>query len=195
MPIRTLDAPDAEDFAALLEALDRETEYLMFEPGERPVDLAALRTRLGNRDPANGLLYALAAPAVGEGDDAGEGRGAVPAPSEPPAPRRPAEPLVGFVGGMRRAGRRNHHAMHLVIAIRAAHVGRGHGRALMGAAEGFARREGVRRIELTVQVDNARAIRLYESVGFEREGLRRRAVRLGDEWRDELAYAKLLDPG
>ena len=194
MPIRTLDAPDAEDFAALLEALDGETEYLMFEPGERPVDLAALRTRLASRDPANGLLYALAAPAVGEGDDAGEDRDAVPAPSEPPVPRRPAEPLVGFVGGMRRAGRRNRYTMHLVIAIRATHVGRGHGRALMGAAEGFARREGVRRIELTVQVDNARAIRLYESAGFEREGRRRRAVRLGDVWHDELAYAKLLDP-
>ena len=193
MRIRTLDAPDAEDFAALLQALDDETEYLMFEPGERPVDLAALRTRLGHRDPANGLLYALAAPVGGQGDDAGEDRDAAPAPAQSPAPRRPGEPLVGFVGGMRRAGRRNRHTMHLVLAIRAAHVGRGHGRALMDAAEGFARREGVSRIELTVQVDNARAIRLYESAGFEREGRRRRAVRLGDVWRDELAYAKLLD--
>ena len=62
MAIRTLGPGDAEDFAALLEALDRETEYLMFEPGERSVDLDALGRRLANRDPAAGLLYALVIP-------------------------------------------------------------------------------------------------------------------------------------
>ena len=43
-------------------------------------------------------------------------------------------------------------------------------------------------------VDNARAVGLYERAGFEREGRRRRAARLADGWRDEYAYAKLLDP-
>ena len=189
MPIRTLDARDAEDFVDLLAALDRETEYLMFEPGERPVDLESLRARLANRDPANGLLYALADPAPG-----GPAEGAPPDLAEP-SPRRPDEPLTGFVGGQRRAGRRNRHAMHLVVAIRQTRVGRGHGRALLDAVERFARREGVSRLELSVQVDNPRAVGLYERAGFEREGVQRRAVRLGETWRDAYAYAKLLDPG
>ena len=195
MRIATLDAPDAEDFAALLLALDGETEYLMFEPGERPVDLDALRARLANRDPASGVLYGLVDRMPGSVDvDDGEPAGARPHDPGSPSPRRSLEPLVGFVGGQRRQGRRNRHAMHLVLAIRQIHVGRGHGRALLDAVERFALYEGVSRLELTVQVDNVRAIRLYESAGFEREGVRRRAVRLADGWHDELAYAKLLDP-
>ena len=192
MPIRTLDARDAEDFVDLLTALDRETEYLMFEPGERPVDLGSLRGRLANRDSANGLLYALVDPAPGAGD-APSGPDAPDGPDEP-TPRAADEPLTGFVGGQRRAGRRNRHVMHLVVAIRQSRVGRGHGRALLDAVEGFARREGVSRIELSVQVDNPRAIGLYERAGFEREGVQRRAALLRDGWRDAYAYAKLLDP-
>ena len=191
MPIRTLDARDAQDFATLLAALDRESEYLMFEPGERPLDLSALRARLGNRDPANGLLYALVDPLP----DGADGTSGAPAPDAEPPPRAPEEPLVGFVGGQRRAGRRNRHCMHLVIAIFEARTGRGHGRALLDAVERFARREGVARLELSVQAENPRAVRLYERAGFEREGVQRRAVRLGDGWRDAYAYAKLLGAG
>ena len=64
----------------------------------------------------------------------------------------------------------------------------------MAAAERFARHEGLTRLALTVAADNARAIGLYEAVGFELEGRHRDAVRLADGFRDELAYAKLLAP-
>lgn len=193
MVTRTLDAPDAEDFVRLLEALDAETRYLMFEPGERPVDIRALRARLADRRPDNGVLYALvddaphAAPrALRDGSKPVDG---------PPVPRRTDEPLVGFIGAQRRQGRRNRHVLNLVVAIRQSRTGRGHGRALLDAVERYARNEGVTRLELTVMVDNVRAIRLYEGAAFEREGVRRRAVRLEDGWHDEYAYAKLLDPG
>lgn len=196
MPIRTLDAPDAEDFVALLRVLDAETEYLMFEPGERPVDLDALRARLADRDPANGALYALvdAAPDAATGTSTDGPREPVASPDARPAARRSAEPLTGFIGAQRRPGRRNRHALHLVVAIRQSRVGRGHGKALLEAIERFARYEGVIRLELSVLVDNVRALRLYEGAGFEREGVRRQAVRLADGWHDELACAKLLDP-
>lgn len=191
MSIRTLDALDAEDFVALLETLDTETRYLMFEPGERPVDIRALRARLAGRDPEGGVLYALVdgvpdavAHRPGNPPEAGGG--------DEPTPRRLDEPLTGFIGAQRRQGRRNRHVLNLVIAIRQSHVGRGSGRALLDAVERYARRHGVSRLELTVMVDNVRAIRLYERAGFEREGIRRQAVRLADGWRDEYAYAKLL---
>lgn len=179
MSIRTLDARDAEDFVDLMEILDRETEFLMFEPGERPVDLAALRERLGRHDAAAGVLYALV---DGEPHDV----------AVPPSARRADEPLLGFIGASRRPGRRNRHALHLVLAIRRSHVGRGHGRRLLDVVEAFARAENVTRLALTVMAHNARAIALYEAAGFEPEGRLRQAVRLGDELHDELAYAKLL---
>ena len=182
MAIRTLDARDAEDFVDLMEVLDRETEFLMFEPGERPIDLAALRERLGRHDPAAGVLYGLV-----DGEPDGEPDGV-----DAPPPRRLDEPLAGFIGASRRPGRRNRHALHIVLAVRQSHVGRGHGRRLLNAVEAFARREAVTRLALTVMAHNARAIALYEAAGFELEGRLRGSVRLGDVLHDELAYAKPL---
>ncbi len=47
------------------------------------------------------------------------------------------------------------------------------------------------RVELGVRTDNARAIALYERVGFKREGLARDAVRVDGAYRDVLTMAVL----
>lgn len=47
------------------------------------------------------------------------------------------------------------------------------------------------RVELTVFADNARAIRLYEKYGFEKEGVRRMACIRGGQYEDELYMARL----
>jgi len=66
------------------------------------------------------------------------------------------------------------HVADLGMMVAASHRRRGIGRALLGAAVDWARRSGVRKLELHVFPWNEPAIRLYESFGFEREGLRRR---------------------
>ena len=70
----------------------------------------------------------------------------------------------------------NRHVGVLGIAIRKAWRGKGLGHALMRSAidAGWAR--GLTRIELVVHHDNAQAIALYQRLGFEREGLQRRAA-------------------
>lgn len=46
---------------------------------------------------------------------------------------------------------------------------------------------------LTVRSDNARAIHLYEKVGFERYGIQPRAFKLKDgTYRDEIIMVKML---
>ncbi len=66
---------------------------------------------------------------------------------------------------------RQKHVCSLGIAITEAYQGRGVGRALMNTCLDFAENwANYSRIELTVHADNARAIKLYESLGFEREG-------------------------
>jgi putative acetyltransferase len=78
------------------------------------------------------------------------------------------------------------HGALLGIGVRPDAQGVGIGRALLlrtiaWATEGPGRTDpAVIRIELYVRADNARARRLYESVGFEHEGVRRRLVRLPD---------------
>ncbi|MES2765217.1 MAG: GNAT family N-acetyltransferase [Bacteroidota bacterium] len=50
----------------------------------------------------------------------------------------------------------------------------------------------IQRIELQVFSNNANAIKLYESLGFEHEGRQRRAVQINNEFYDILFMAKFL---
>jgi RimJ/RimL family protein N-acetyltransferase len=67
----------------------------------------------------------------------------------------------------------------------------GVGRALLEAAVDWARASGVRKLELHVFPWNEPAIRLYETFGFEREGLRKRHYRRAGE--DVVAILMALD--
>lgn len=69
----------------------------------------------------------------------------------------------------------------------------GLGAALMKEGIALARARRVHRIELTVVADNHRAIRLYEKVGFQREGLKRENYLAEDgKYHDEVEMAILL---
>jgi putative acetyltransferase len=70
--------------------------------------------------------------------------------------------------------------LSLGMAILPVARGRGGGRALLEAAIEHARASGAHKLDLEVWVDNARAISLYASAGFEVEGLRRDHYRRRD---------------
>lgn len=68
----------------------------------------------------------------------------------------------------------------LGMAILPSHRGRGGGKLLMAAIIEHAQRCGAHKLELEVWPDNHRAIALYESHGFEVEGVRRDHYRRRD---------------
>jgi putative acetyltransferase len=72
------------------------------------------------------------------------------------------------------------HVATLGVGVHPAYQGIGLGRAMMEAAVAWAEDVGVERLELAVRADNDRAIALYESMGFVRESLRKRFVKLVD---------------
>jgi putative acetyltransferase len=93
---------------------------------------------------------------------------------------------IGSIG-LERFENRRAHAGSIGMAVHDAYAGRGAGTALMAAIVDLADNWlQLRRLELHVYADNARAISLYERFGFEREGLLR-----GYAWRDG-AYADSL---
>lgn len=101
--------------------------------------------------------------------------------------------IVGLLtcqGGHRRATR---HAVNLGITVAQGWRDRGIGSALMERAITWARDSGVvTRIDLAVFASNERAIHLYEKLGFEVEGLCRRAVYREGRYQDNLIMALLL---
>ena len=84
------------------------------------------------------------------------------------------------------------HVGRLGIGLLPAFRGRGLGARLAAAAIAAARSRGVERIELEVFASNARAIALYERLGFVREGVKRRARKLDGEYDDDVMMALLL---
>ena len=81
------------------------------------------------------------------------------------------------------------HRGTLGMGIVRAYRGRGLGTRLINATLEAAFGAGFVRVELDVHADNARAISLYESVGFVREGIVRDAVYVDGEYRDAITMA------
>lgn len=86
------------------------------------------------------------------------------------------------------------HVVQVSLEVHPAAQGLGVGRAIMVGLLDWARAAGVNRVQLNVLADNHRAIALYESLGFEKIGHRRRFARDPDgAERDDLEMGLLLD--
>ena len=85
------------------------------------------------------------------------------------------------------------HSGMLGIGLLAEHRGKGLGERLARAALDAARAIGIERVELGVYATNERAIALYERLGFEREGVRRRWRKLDGVYDDDVVMAVLMD--
>jgi L-phenylalanine/L-methionine N-acetyltransferase len=103
--------------------------------------------------------------------------------------------IAGKAVGMIFLGReeaRRSHVGSLGMAVHDAYAGRGVGTALMAAVIDLADNWlQLKRLELSVYADNARAIALYERFGFEREGLSRAFAWRDGAYADSLAMARL----
>jgi len=100
------------------------------------------------------------------------------------------ERIVGRLSIARDPHPASGHVADVGVMVARDHRRQGAGRALMATAEDWARSVGVSKIELHVFPYNAAALALYESLGYEREGLRRRHYSRGDELVDAVLMAK-----
>lgn len=164
--IRDIVQADSAAFAELMIQLARESQNTLLTPAEaeRAAPAQAERTRELIASPQQMVLLAL--------------NNEIP---------------VGFIGLTRGALEKNAHVCSLAMGVLAAFQHQGIGRLLLREGLAWAKRHGIRRVELGVMTENARAIRLYEQFGFVLEGTRRSALRLDDGYADEHCMAKFID--
>jgi RimJ/RimL family protein N-acetyltransferase len=163
--IREANVQDAAAFVALFDRVNSETTFMLFEGGELPRSVKQQSEIFEDwaRDDS-GIMF------VYEDD----------------------QELIGFAVGRRGVGRRQAHSMYIVMGVLQAWVGRGIGRSLLESLETWARSKGLHRLELIVNYDNERAIRLYERFGFVKEGVKRHALRINGRYVDAFYMAKLI---
>ena len=165
MQVRRLRTDDAKAFIDLLAQLDRESRFMLFEPGERLISEEAQRERIaGMREADSQVVFAAEV----------EGR------------------LVAFLGSTAGAQRRSRRTASLVVGVLEQFQGRGIGSALLRALEDWARAKELHRLELTVMTHNERALKLYQKHGFVIEGTRADALQVDGAFVHEHYMGKII---
>lgn len=168
LEVRPATAADAEGFLSLWDALDTETEFMLFEPNERQASLESQTERLANAAQSK-YVHIL----VGEDKESNQ--------------------IAGFCAGRRSKTIRDQHTLEVVIGIRQNNTNKKLGQKLMTSLEQWARGIGITRMELSVMVNNTLAIALYKKQGFVVEGTKRQSVLLESGYVDEYSMAKLIE--
>ena len=103
--------------------------------------------------------------------------------------------IAGMYGAWRHIARAAHVAYLGTLAVRPDLQGTGIAKEMVEDAIAKLRAEGVKRVELWIEADNARGIRFYKKLGFEIEGtLRKFYKRASDDYYvDEHIMALLFD--
>jgi len=103
--------------------------------------------------------------------------------------------VVGYVALHQAIALESHRHVREItgLAVAPAHHGRGIGRLLVEAATEEVRRQGAHKVSLRVLAPNTAARRLYESCGFEVEGVLKDEFRLAGRYVDDLLMARRLE--
>lgn len=99
--------------------------------------------------------------------------------------------VVGLLGLAGRALPQEVHVGSVAISVAKDRRGEGIGTRLFDALFEWAAQRDVTRLEIEAFANNPAAVRLYESVGFELEGVRRGAVIVDDELVDVVCLARV----
>lgn len=165
--IRPIRVEDAEAYLNLACALDHETKFMMYEPGERTTSVDEQRKRIQTvLASGNGLIFVAEA-------ETGD--------------------LVGLLGAIGGTARRSRETVHIFVGVRQAYAGQGIGRRLFEAMQTWAQAWGAHRLELTVMAHNQRALALYQKLGFVIEGRLRDALKIDGTYIDEYTMCKILE--
>ena len=164
MNIRKITTHDAQAMLALNIKLDAESDFMLFDAGERDPCMLS-QAQLIKESISNSYLIWL----VAEDDDSS---------------------IHGYCAVSAKPQLRVKHVGSLVVGVAKDYWHQGIGFDLVSAAIEQSKILGYSRLELTVRSDNFRAIALYQKLGFKKEGLRKNSIQINGNYFDEFYMAK-----
>jgi RimJ/RimL family protein N-acetyltransferase len=164
--IRQIKENDAEEFLNLCKKIDAETEFMMFEPGERPTTIKEQTDEIKDILSRNNQTILIA------GKDG---------------------QLIGYLTAYGGRYKRNRHNAYIITGVLQSFTSQGIGTRLFEELEGWAKKNKILRLELTVMAHNELAIALYRKMGFEIEGKKKDSLFINGSYMDEYCMAKLLE--
>ncbi|WP_159084658.1 GNAT family N-acetyltransferase [Dongshaea marina] len=163
--IRQAEIKDAPQLLDLFSTLDSESDFMLYEAGERSTTLEQQQGILENFSRCEEDVMLVC---------------------------EQEELILGFIVGIGGKANKNRHCTYLAMGVKASHSGQGIGYQLLQALQEWAQQRRCHRIELTVVANNQRAIDLYKRSGFEAEGVKRDALKIRGQFVDEIYMSKLL---
>lgn len=163
MEIRLIEPSDAEQFENFYEKLLKETDYLIPTREETAKREGKEEDFIKKYDDYKQVFVAV--------DD---------------------DKIVGYLGISRSHLSKIKHAAKLTVGVLESHRRQGIATKLIEFAEKWAEDKGISRLEMTVVTNNEPAVELFEKTGFEKEGTRKNAVNLDNEFYDEFLMAKVI---
>ncbi|WP_100065546.1 GNAT family N-acetyltransferase [Miniphocaeibacter massiliensis] len=155
---------DDENYWNRLSKLDTETNYILFEPKERPKNLELIKNNiLKVKNNVNFILLATI-----------------------------NEKIVSYISLNRDMLNKIKHIGYIVIGVLKDYRGLGIGSNLFNELELWARNNKITKLELTVICENTIAKNLYDSKGFIVEGVKKNSVFMNNKYYDEYYMGKVL---
>ena len=166
MNIRMIAIDDASAFLELNYKLDAETNFMLFEAGERTTTIEQIESRIKTTlQSTNEMVFVL------EVD----------------------EQIVGYAMVIGGRLNRNFHKGSLVMGIVQKYTGMGNGSKLFEHLIKWCKASELHRLELTVMTHNERAIALYKKYGFSIEGTIRDSLLVDNVFVDEYMMSLILN--
>lgn len=161
MEIRKIEPSDTKQFVDFYNKLAEETDYLMFTADEVSDKADQEEKFIKKYNDYKQVFIAV------DGDE-----------------------IVGYLGIKRSHLEKLMHRAKFTVGVLEDHQRQGIATKLIEFAEDWAKEQDVKRLELTVITENEPAIALFEKTGFEKEGTRKDAVNINDDYYDEYFMAK-----
>lgn len=166
MLIREIIPEDAENFLYLIKQVESEAKFMLMEAGERKTTPEQNRKRLEKMKQQSNSTIFVAQQEKGK--------------------------LVGYLIAIGGSVQKTKHSAYLVIGILEEYRGQGIGTSLFQRLEAWAISANISRLELTVVTLNEAGVALYKKSGFEIEGIKRKSLKIDDEFHNEYFMSKLL---